>query len=135
MKRAVAVLVALGALATLPACGVLGGDDRYTLIAHFPRAVSVFPSSDVRVLGLPAGDVREIEVEGDTVRVELSIPTDIKVPKGARAQIVPQSLIGERYIQLSPAYQDGMDAMEDGEEIEETIVPVEPDEALAALKE
>jgi virulence factor Mce-like protein len=135
VKRAVAVSLVLAALAALPACGVVGGDDRYTLVAHFPRAVSVFPSSDVRVLGLPAGDVREIEVEGDTVRVELSIPADIKVPKGARAQIVPQSLIGERYIQLSPAYQDGMEAMEDGEEIEETIVPVEPDEALAALKE
>ncbi len=136
MKRTIAILVALSAVTMLPACSMIGGgDDRYTLTAHFPRAVSVFPSSDVRVLGLPAGTVRTVEVEGDSVLVELSIPSDIKVPKGARAQIVPQSLIGERYIQISPAYRDGMDAMQDGEEIENTIVPVEPDEALAALKE
>ena len=77
----------------------------------------------------------KVEVEGDQVRIDLAIPSDIKVPKDATAQIVPQSLIGERYIQLSPAFKDGMDTMSDGEEITDTIVPVEPDEALAALKE
>ena len=135
MRRLLGFLVVAAMAASVPACGVLGGGDTYTLTAHFPRAVSVFPSGDVRVLGLPAGEITKVEVEGDTVLVELSISSDIKVPKGARAQIVPQSLIGERYIQLSPAYADGMDAMEDGEEIKDTIIPVEPDEALAALKE
>lgn len=135
MRRVVAGLVALATLVSLTACGLVGGGDTYTLTARFPRAVSVFASSDVRVLGLPAGEVTKVEVDGDVVLVELSIPEDIKVPRGARAQIVPQSLIGERYIQLSPAYQDGMEAMEDGQEIEDTIIPVEPDEALAALKE
>ncbi len=135
MKRALALLIVAATAAALPACSALGGGDTYTLTAHFPRAVSVFPSGDVRVLGLPAGEVKKVEIEGDNVLVEMSIDSDIKVPKGARAQIVPQSLIGERYIQLSPAYEDGMDAMQDGEEIKDTIVPVEPDEALAALKE
>lgn len=136
MKRAVALLVALGALA-LPACGLLGGGDTYTLTAEFDRAVSVFESSDVRVLGLPAGQVTKVEVKGRSVLVEMSIPSDIKIPEGAKAQMVPQSLIGERYIQLSPAFKDGMDVMEDGDSIplEDTITPVEPDEALAALKE
>jgi virulence factor Mce-like protein len=134
-RRTAVGLAAVVLAAVLPGCGLIGGGDTYTLTAHFPRAVSVFPSSDVRVLGLPAGSVKKVEVEGDQVLVELAIPSDIKVPKGAKAQIVPQSLIGERYIQLSPAYQDGMDTMRDGEEITDTIVPVEPDEALAALKE
>lgn len=136
MRRAVSVLVVLAIGAALPACSLVGGGgDTYTLKAYFPRAISVFPSSDVRVLGLPAGEVSKLEVDGDRVLVELAIPSDIKVPKGAKAQIVPQSLIGERYIQLSPAYKDGMDTMKDGEEITDTIIPVEPDEALAALKE
>ncbi len=137
MRRLLALLVALSGAAALPACSLVGGGDTYTVTAHFDRAVSIFESSDVRVLGLPAGEVTDIQVQGDVVRVELSIPSDIKVPKGAKAQMVPQSLIGERYIQLSPAFKDGMDVMEDGEEIplEDTITPVEPDEALAALKE
>lgn len=136
MTRRTAVgLAAVVLAALLPGCGLIGGGNTYTLTAHFPRAVSVFPSSDVRVLGLSAGSVKTVEVDGDQVLVELAIPSDIKVPKGAKAQIVPQSLIGERYIQLSPAYKDGMDTMRDGEEITDTIVPTEPDEALAALKE
>ncbi len=133
------VAVALAA-AVLPACSVPfvgGGGGTYRITAYFPRAVSVFESSDVRVLGLPAGTVRAVEVEGDRVRVDLDIPDDIPVPADVTAQIVPQSLIGERYVQLAPAYKEGMERAEDGLVIDEdhVIVPVEPDEALAALKE
>ncbi len=133
----IAVVVLL-VLVVLPAVGVLGGGgDTYRVRAYFSRAVSVFPSSDVRVLGLPAGTVKEVEVEGDRVRVEMDIDDDVSIPIDARAQIVPQSLIGERYIQLSPAFTDGMEAAPDGHRIPDanTIIPVEPDEALAALKE
>ncbi|MES4792822.1 MAG: hypothetical protein C4321_07370, partial [Chloroflexota bacterium] len=50
--------------------------------------------------------------------------------------IVPQSLIGERYVQLFPAWKQGEPTLAEGAEIpiERTSVPVEPDEALAALK-
>lgn len=133
-RRTIAGLVAV-ALGVLPACSLLGGGDTYRLTAYFDRAVSVFPSSDVRVLGLPAGSVAAVEIDGDRVRVDMNIPSDIKVPADATAQIVPQSLIGERYIQLAPAFRDGMAAAEDGDVIEDTVIPVEPDEALAALKE
>ncbi|MGK2948151.1 MAG: MCE family protein [Acidimicrobiales bacterium] len=126
--------IALGA-AAVPGCGLVGGDDHYTLTARFPRAVSVFPSSDVRVLGLPAGEVTEVAVDGGEVRIEMRIPSDVAVPVDATAQIVPQSLIGERYIQITPAFQDGMEAAQDGDEIERTVIPVEPDEALASIKE
>lgn len=124
--------------ALLPACGLWpGGGDSYTLHAYFPRAVSVFSSSDVRVMGLPAGTVTAVEVEGDQVRVDLKIKDSVIVPKDVTAQIVPQSLIGERYIQLAPVYQEGMERAEDGMVIdrEHAIIPVEPDEAFAAIKE
>jgi phospholipid/cholesterol/gamma-HCH transport system substrate-binding protein len=121
----------------VPACSVPlgGGGDTYTLTASFPRAVSVFESSDVRVLGLPAGTVSRVEVVGNRVQVDLRIPDDIPVPKDVTAQIVPQSLIGERYVQLAPAFKEGMERATDGMEITKVIVPTEPDEALAALKE
>ncbi len=135
MRRLVAMALCLAVAATLPACGLVGGGDSYTLTAYFDRAVSVFPSSDVRVLGLPAGSVSDVVVDGDRIRIEMSIPSDIAIPADATAQIVPQSLIGERYIQISPAFQHGMAAAEDGDVIENTIIPVEPDEALAAIKE
>ena len=120
-------LLAAGVLAmSLSACSlpfVGGGGGSYTLTAFLPRAVSVFKSSDVRVLGLPAGTVGDVEVVGDQVRIELNIPDDIPVPKDVTAQIVPQSLIGERYVQLSPAFKDGMARATDGMEITKVIVP------------
>jgi phospholipid/cholesterol/gamma-HCH transport system substrate-binding protein len=134
-RRASAILLGAVLAASLPACGLVGGGDTYTLTAYFDRAVSVFPSSDVRVLGLPAGSVSDVIVDGDRIRIDMSIPSDIAIPAGATAQIVPQSLIGERYIQISPAFREGMTAAEDGDVIEKTIIPVEPDEALAAIKE
>ncbi len=133
-RLAPALVLGLVLAASLPACG-FGGDDGYRLTAYFDRAVSVFPSSDVRILGLPAGSVSKVTIDGDQVRIDMQIPADIAVPADATAQIVPQSLIGERYIQISPAFKEGMRAAEDGDVIEKTIIPVEPDEALAALKE
>lgn len=135
MRRA-ALLLAAALLGTvLPGCGLVGGGDTYRVTAFFDRAVSVFPSSDVRVLGLPAGSVADVVIDGDRVRVDMDIDEGIDIPVDATAQIVPQSLIGERYIQISPAFQDGMTPIEDGATIDNTVIPVEPDEALAALKE
>jgi phospholipid/cholesterol/gamma-HCH transport system substrate-binding protein len=134
-RRALAAALGAALVATLPACSLVGGGDTYTLTAYFDRAVSVFPTADVRVLGLPAGSVSEVTIDGDQVRIDMKIPSDVAIPVDATAQIVPQSLIGERYIQISPAFQDGMTAAADGDVIEKTIIPVEPDEALAALKE
>ncbi|HEX4866612.1 MAG TPA: MCE family protein [Acidimicrobiales bacterium] len=135
MRRRGVLLLAAALLGTvLPGCGLVGGGS-YRVTAYFDRAVSVFPSSDVRVLGLPAGAVADVVIDGDRVRVDMDIDDDIQIPADATAQIVPQSLIGERYIQISPAFQDGMTPIEDGATIDNTIIPVEPDEALAALKE
>ncbi|MGH9136383.1 MAG: MCE family protein [Acidimicrobiales bacterium] len=135
-----AVLVASALVAT--GCGLVGGGgDTYSVSVFFPRAVALYERSNVRVLGLPAGTVTDIEVEGDRVRVVLELDSDIPVPVDATAALVPQSLIGERYVQLMPAWIEGDDRLQDLPaderviELEQTIVPVEPDDALAATNE
>src|SRR3546814_14961498 len=85
-----AAVVARAVLAPLSAFGLVGGEDTYTVTAYFPRAVSVFESSDVRVLGLPAGKVTDVVVDGDRVRIDMEIPEDVPVPADAGAQTVPQ---------------------------------------------
>jgi len=134
---AAAAAAALGAV-TLGACSVPGGGGGggYTLSAVFPRTISLYPSSDVRVLGLPAGKVKSVHVEGTNVRVRLRIKKSVPVPADVRATIVPLSLIGERYVQLFPVWTEGRPRAHDGDVIplDRTDIPVEPDEALAALK-
>jgi len=135
MRRSLAMLLA-SALA-LSGCGLVGGGDTYEVVAYFPRAVSLYESGAVQVLGLPAGEVADIEIMGDQVKVTLAVDSDIPLPVDVRAAIAPQSLIGERRVQLFPPFQAGDQQAQDGHEIpiEDTIVPVEPDEALASLKE
>ena len=133
LARVLGVFVVLTLFAS--GCSLLGGGGGgYQLVAYFPRAVSLYPSSQVRVLGLPAGSVDRVDVVGTQVKVTMSIDKDIPVPKNVKAVIMPQSLIGERYIQLSPEWKQGEEKATSGMEIHDTIVPVEPDEALAELK-
>lgn len=134
-------LVIVGALLASGCSFIGGGGGTYELIAYFPRAVSVYNASQVKVLGLPAGRVESVEVVGTEVKVTMSIEDSIPVPKDVSALIAPQSLIGERYIALSPAWRQGVEKAPDGMEIRNTpdqpnrvIIPVEPDEALAELK-
>jgi phospholipid/cholesterol/gamma-HCH transport system substrate-binding protein len=141
-RNVIALALALITLAS--GCGLVGGGGggSYKLIAYFPRAVSLYETSNVRVLGLPSGTVEKIEVIGDRVKVTMSMNKSAPVPQNVHAQIVPQSLIGERYIQLFPAWKEGLPQAESGHEIgkgdamrTEIVIPVEPDEALAALND
>ncbi|MDE0804551.1 MAG: MCE family protein [Acidimicrobiales bacterium] len=132
-------LVSLPILLALVAsgCALLDRGNTYDVVAYFPRAVSVYESGAVQVLGLPAGEISDVEVVGDQVKVTMAIDDDIPVPMDVKAAIVPQSLIGERRVQLFPPFQEGDQVISDGYEISaaDTVVPVEPDEALAALNE
>jgi phospholipid/cholesterol/gamma-HCH transport system substrate-binding protein len=131
-----AAAVGLAAVMLCGSCSVVGGGKSYNVTAYFPKAVSLYKLSKVQVLGLPAGTVTNIEVVGTQVKVSMDIKDSINLPAGVDATIVPQSLIGERYVQLFPAWTEGQPRAAPGEIIplERTSVPVEPDEALAALK-
>ncbi|MGW6735460.1 MCE family protein [Streptomyces sp. NPDC055013] len=94
--------------------------------AYFPRTVGIYPGSDIRVLGVRIGEVKEITPEGGRVRVELEYEADRKVPAEAQAAIINSSVVSDRYVQLLPVYRSGP-VLRDGDEIPEsrTAVPVE----------
>ena len=137
MRRALTAVVVLAAI-LLPSCSVVGGGggEQYKLSAWFPKTIALFKDSEVRVLGLPAGKVTKVETHGNRVRVDMNVKQDVPVPADVHATIVPLSLIGERYVQLFPVWTSGQPKAKSGDIIpqERTEVPVEPDEALAALK-
>ncbi len=126
-----AVLAAL-VLATLLV--LLTGEDRKTLVAHFPRTVSVYEGSDVRVLGVAVGTVDKVEPSGTDVVVTISYPADLKFPQDAKAVIIAPSVVGDRFVQLTPAY-DGGPALADGAVLDasRTSVPLELDEIYQSL--
>ena len=81
------------------------GTGTKTVTAYFPRTVSVYEGSDVRVLGVPVGKVDKVEPEGTQVKVTMTYDEEIKIPADAQAVIVSPSVVGDRYIQLTPAYE------------------------------
>jgi virulence factor Mce-like protein len=134
--RVAAITLALGLLATGLGPAAPAEAEGTTVVAWFESAISVYPSGDVKILGLSAGKVTSVVPVGRQVRIELQISSGIPVPTDVQATIIPSSLIGERYVQLFPAWTEGKPQAEGRLEIpqERTSVPVEPDEALAALK-
>src|SRR3546814_14939482 len=78
-----------------------------------------------------------MEIVGGGVQITLAVDSDVPLPADARSANAPKSLIGELRIQLFTPFQQGDELAVDGHEIpiEDTVVPVEPDEALASLKE
>lgn len=141
MRRSPKLRVAIAAIALGGATGACipgqGSGGTYELTAYFTKGISLYKGGDVRVLGLPAGEVTEVAVDGARVRVKLAMRDDIAVPRDVQATIVPFSLIGERYVQLFPAWVAGQPKAEAGTvlDTDRTSVPVEPDEALQALKD
>jgi virulence factor Mce-like protein len=124
----VVVLVAAAALT------MFGDEDRKTLTALFPRAISVYEGSDVRVLGVPVGTVDSVTPSGTDVVVTMSYESDVKVPVDAEALIISPSVVGDRYIQLTPAY-DGGEVLADNATLEadRTAVPLELDQIYENL--
>ncbi|MFE7773267.1 MCE family protein [Streptomyces sp. NPDC057445] len=102
--------------------------------AYFPRTVGIHPGSDVRVLGVRIGEVKEITPEGGRVRVELEYDAGRKVPAAAKAAIINSSVVSDRYLQLLPVYRNGP-ALRSGDVIPEkrTAVPVELDRVFDSL--
>ena len=108
-----------------------------TVTAHFPRAVSVYDGTDVRVLGVNVGRVTAVTPEGNSVRVEMEYDAKYDVPADAKAVIVTPTLVADRFVQLTPAYEEGAEVMADGADIPlpETGVPVELDRIYASLRD
>src|SRR5688500_17323176 len=130
---AVVVLLVLGGAAL---AFVRSGDETYTVTAYFTKAIGLFENSDVNILGVPVGKVTNVQPDGTRVKVVMEIPTEHKVPTDAFAQIVPISVISDRYVQLHPVYESGDDYLRDGAvlDVDQTQIPAELDDVFRQLK-
>lgn len=134
--RALAVATAVVLLAATFLVLVRDTSETKTVTAHFPRAVSVYKGTDVRILGVNVGHVTAVIPEGNSVRVDMEYDATYKVPADAKAVIVTPTLVADRFVQLTPAYSGGT-LMADGADIPlpDTGVPVELDRIYSSLRD
>ena len=126
------------ALLVLGGAGLVmrGGDDTYEVTAYFEKAIGLFPNSDVDILGVPVGKVTSVDPQGSKVKVVMQVSKKYKVPADAFAQIVPISVIADRFVQLHPPYTGSGPTLEDGAvlDLDRTQIPAELDDVFKQLK-
>ncbi|MGN9839300.1 MCE family protein [Nonomuraea sp. H19] len=132
MRRLVAVLIAGVFLAS--GCSVAGAEP-YRLVAVFSKAPSLYEEARIKVMGLDAGYVDSIRIDGDKVRVGLRVDRHVPLPAGVKAVVAPQNTLGERNVVLYPPWKPGDQKIAAGATIplERTDLPVEIDDALDAF--
>ncbi|MFP5579975.1 MAG: MCE family protein [Acidimicrobiia bacterium] len=139
-RRAVTAVVVLAfSLSTAGLAGVAVGvevenpfePERTVVHADFERAVGLYDQSRVFADGVEVGEVTDIEVLPDTVRVELTLD-DIAIEADTKAILRLRSLIGERYVELTDVWTGDGDRLQTGDVIplERTVVPAEITEVL-----
>src|SRR5437868_1332486 len=105
LARLIATAVVAGVLLSGCSFGGEGG-----------RTFPLCPGGRVRVLGVNVGHIGSVQDSSGDRAVDVTFQIDdssVRLPSDVNAAIVPASLLGERYIQLFPAY-DGGGALGDG---------------------
>ena len=132
------LILPLAILALVVAAGfaMFRSDESKTLTAHFPRTISIYEGSEVKVLGVAIGNVDKVTPSGTDVVVEMHYDADVNLPKDAQAVIVAPSIVGDRYVQITPVYDEGP-KLADGATltVEDTSVPLELDQIYSSLDE
>lgn len=137
-KRINPLLAAIAAVAIVVALiwvAVPHSGKRY-VIADFPRTISVYQGSDVKILGVHVGSVDSVTPMGTFVRVKFSYDDKYQVPADAKALVISPSIVGDRFIQLSPSYKGGPTLPDNAHlGLDRTATPLELDQIFGNLNE
>jgi phospholipid/cholesterol/gamma-HCH transport system substrate-binding protein len=127
-----AALLIAGLVMVIPATTNI---TRTQVVAYFDNTNGLFVGDEVRILGVPVGEIDRIDVEPQRAKVSFWVEDKYKVPADAKAVILAPSLVTARAIQLTPAYTSGP-TLADGAVIprERTAVPVEWDDVRTQLQ-
>ena len=91
--------------------------------------------ADVKIRGVMIGQVNKAESEGEGATLTLGIrPDEIKqVPANVSAALVPKTLFGEKYVDLTIPNDPSSESLKAGDKIEQTKLPIEVERVLNDL--
>jgi phospholipid/cholesterol/gamma-HCH transport system substrate-binding protein len=78
------------------------GDDAITVKADFRDVLDLVPKSTVKVNEVSVGQVTDIELDEGHAVVTMDVRKDVELPANAIAEIRQTSLLGEKFVSLSP---------------------------------
>ncbi|MGW4243131.1 MCE family protein [Nocardia sp. NPDC004722] len=84
------------------------GIGQQTVKAEFVQTAGVKVGDKVDVSGVPVGTISGAELEGDHVLITLNVDKKVKLGPDAKASIKMATLLGARYIDLTPGDGSGL---------------------------
>ena len=100
--------------------------------AHFADVTGLPEGAAVQVAGVPVGRVTDLRVDGKKALVTLALREDAAMRKDVVARIRARSVLGEKYVELSP--QSETEALlKDGDELQVGLEPLEIDELVTSM--
>ena len=112
------------------------GDNPMTVTVMFDDVLDLVPKSTVKVNDVSVGQVSDVQLDGYVAKVTLELQEDVDLPDDAVAQIRQTSLLGEKFVSLSPPSDGGSsEPLESGDVIglEDSGRNPEVEEVLGAL--
>jgi phospholipid/cholesterol/gamma-HCH transport system substrate-binding protein len=76
----------------------------YTILTD---ASGLIPKSQVKTNGVIVGRVNAVDLEGNTTRITMEVKGDVKVPKGSKIEIRTRGLLGDTFIEIIRAEDNG----------------------------
>jgi phospholipid/cholesterol/gamma-HCH transport system substrate-binding protein len=115
--------------------GVNVGSRPYTVTIEFRDVLDLVPQSNVKVNDVAVGKVKSIGLDGWNAKVKVQINGDVHLPANASARVQMTSLLGEKYVNLSPPLDQPEGTLKDGANIpvSRTGTAPEVEEVLGAL--
>jgi phospholipid/cholesterol/gamma-HCH transport system substrate-binding protein len=134
VTRILSVVIVVAVVVGLVFVALPDQKKRY-LTASFPRTVSLYEGSDVRILGVPVGKVETVRPEGTDVRVRMWYDAKYDVPADAEAVIISPAIVGDRFVQLTPVFEKGEERLRDHAVLttRSTSTPLELDEIYQSI--
>ena len=115
--------------------GTDAGDDAITLTVQFVDVLDLVPKSTVKVNDVSVGQVTDVDLDGYVAEVTIEVRRDTELPENTVAEIRQTSLLGEKFVSLSPPESGAEGELTDGETIplERSGRNPEVEEVLGAL--
>jgi len=112
----------------------LFGIGHYTVSMQLPVTGGLYETGNVTYRGTEIGRVQSVRLDDSGVVAELSLRSDIAVPRDLEAEVHSQSAIGEQYVELLPR-NGSAPPLKDGDVIalKDTSVPRDINNVLDAV--
>ncbi len=92
------------------------GDGGYVVYTRMKDASGIAKMSQVRIAGIPVGRVKNVRLDRDAARIDITMNKDVPLYEDAAAAKVASSLLGEYQLKIAPG-TEGRRKLVDGDEI------------------